>query len=268
MADLWGTRQPSQIDILRGAYPALDTRIRESGGGGGGGGGGGWGDSSPITGIQQAANKSYNDQSKIIEANRNAGLLSFEEAANELAMLRSNIKNQMANIQRSYGKAVKGLGQQRDQTIEGQRGYFSAISPEAYQSQQGVYENKAQNVYKEGLADLAYTKKQNERALAQASLRAAQQQKSLEAQQALFNAEGGEQGRANINFGSMPSLKNYDTTSYINALTQMTLNNLLTGQGGSGLGYQQVRFDQEGNPIEDEDYLNQFMNSAPQQQLY
>jgi len=212
-------------------------------------------------GVQAAANKAYNDQSKLIDANYKAGLLSFDQAQNDLAEARSNIQNQMAMLRRSYGKSLKQLGDTRDQTIESQRGYFNFLSPEAYQSQQGVYENKAHQVYKEGVSDLNYTRQQNERAMAQAARKITENERSLAAQREVFNADAELGGKPNIASNYQPSFKNYDTSAYINSLAQMALANMLTGAQPNYAPYQQ-KFDTEGNPIDEED-INSYIYQNP-----
>jgi len=165
-----------------------------------------------------------------------------------------NLSNQMNNLTRSYGKALKGLGTTRDETIQGQRGYFNAISPEAYQSQQGVYQQKAEDVYNEGVEELKYQKRQNEIALAQAMSQANDQQKMLENQKNVFAAQAGEGGMGAPSYNVSPiraNFRNYDTSNYVNQLSQLYLANLLGGGGQPNYAAHQQKFDENGNPVDE-----------------
>jgi len=165
-----------------------------------------------------------------------------------------NLSNQMNNLSRSYGKALKGLGTTRDETVQGQKGYFNAISPEAYQSQQGVYHQKAEDVYKEGVEDLDYQKRQNEVALAQAMSQARGQQKMLENQKNVFAAQADEGGMGAPSYNVSPitaSFRNYDTSQFVNQLSQLYLANLLGGGGQPNYAAYQQKFDESGNPVDE-----------------
>jgi len=119
--------------------------------------------------VYSSAQQQYDQQKKQLENNYASGLISFADKARLMEQARANIQTKADNIVHEYQTQSTSLGEGRDTSIQGQRGYFSNISPDAYQSQQGTYENKVLNEYQRGLTELDRTKTQNEQILGQAS---------------------------------------------------------------------------------------------------
>jgi len=119
--------------------------------------------------VYSSAQQQYDQQKKQLENNYASGLISFANKARLMEQARANIQTKADDIVHEYQTQSASLGEGRDTSIQGQRGYFSNISPDAYQSQQGTYENKVLNEYQRGLTELDRTKTQNEQILGQAS---------------------------------------------------------------------------------------------------
>ena len=117
--------------------------------------------------VYSSAQQQYDQQKKQLENNYASGLISFADKARLMEQARANIQTKADNIVHEYQTQSTSLGEGRDTSIQGQRGYFSNISPDAYQSQQGTYENKVLNEYQRGLTELDRTKTQNEQILGQ-----------------------------------------------------------------------------------------------------
>jgi hypothetical protein len=118
--------------------------------------------------VYAAAQGEYDRQKKILDSNYERGLISFADKEKLMEQARTNIQTKADNIVYEYNANKTSLGENRDTSIQGQRGYFSAISPDVAQSQQGTYEGKVLNEYQRGVTELDRAKAQNEQAVQQA----------------------------------------------------------------------------------------------------
>jgi hypothetical protein len=193
------------------------------------GGGGG-----NVNNANQAALDEAAKTKKMWESLYMNGLSSYEDMIQGINNSRVAISRQLTNIKDQYSNQKKALGQQLEGTLQDQGGYFSGISPEAYQSQQGVYANKAQTAYNEGLGEStrAYDSNRAEQARALAQNNA--NKKSANAYKTAletFRAEGGigeEPKRPSFKTIS-PKYENVDLSGYADKFANLSLANTLNG---------------------------------------
>jgi len=94
--------------------------------------------------VIQDAQSEYDRQVKSADLAYKNGLISFDER-------QRMIEQNRVNIRRNSEETLRALGESRDDTYSAQSGYFSNISPNAFQSQQGVYKQKATDEYNRGV---------------------------------------------------------------------------------------------------------------------
>jgi hypothetical protein len=87
--------------------------------------------------VTEASMAEWNKQNKLLTEAYNSGLLDFAQYKEQLEQARMTVKDQ-------YGQAMSSIG-----------GRFSAMSPDAYQSSQGVAENRADDITKQNYSNIA-----------------------------------------------------------------------------------------------------------------
>ena len=188
--------------------------------------------------------KVHNANVNNINSAYGAGLLSYEEQQKALDQNRQDMQTQLQNNQNANSA------------------YFSNVSPDAYQSQSGVYNQKILDAY--GTAQNNATDQQTLIDQAKAGLTNTQQQ-ALANENATFNATYGPSGAPTVNDQLSP-LYNGGTSNAIPTLTPVTMANVgaslspyspngVTGQQGTQTSQQAT------SPID------QYLNPLPQTQL-
>lgn len=115
--------------------------------------------------INAAAQTEYDRQLKQIERSYQSGLIDLSQKENLIKQNRDTIRLQSEDLLRQYEQNKEGLGTARTQTLQSQSGYFNAIAPDTYQSQQGSYANEVEKEYNKSLGNLESQRATNERAI-------------------------------------------------------------------------------------------------------
>jgi hypothetical protein len=115
--------------------------------------------------INAAAQTEYDRQLKQIERSYQSGLIDLSQKENLIKQNRDTIRLQSEDLLRQYEQNKEGLGTARTQTLQSQSGYFNAIAPDTYQSQQGSYADEVEKEYGKSLGNLESQRATNERAI-------------------------------------------------------------------------------------------------------
>lgn len=110
------------------------------------GGGGGTRAAGPSRDQLAKAKEAYNKTVAAIMRKKSAQILAYEDMITDIL------------------KKQKDLGKEKQQGLESNESYFSRISPDAYQSQIGNYNQKVLDTYAEGMATLDRNKTRTEQA--------------------------------------------------------------------------------------------------------
>lgn len=86
------------------------------------------------------------------------GLISFDERQKAIDLSRQNVNTQLADLLNQYNQNVENLGRSKTQALSGVAGYFSNISPYAYQSAQGGLENQTNQQFAQDLSGIEQQK--------------------------------------------------------------------------------------------------------------
>ena len=92
----------------------------------------------------------------------------YDLGQRSFAQQRSGLNLQQENLGYDFSSNLANLQTALRDTLGSQAGYFSAISPEAYQSQQGSYADRTNEEFGRGQTDLTRQRDQGNEAIAQA----------------------------------------------------------------------------------------------------
>lgn len=97
------------------------------------------------------ATKSHADAVKQANQAYEDGLISYDQRQEAISKSRSAQNTALGDIGKSFENTVTGLGNTRKSNLGSISGYFSSISPHAYQTQQGTSEELQNKYYAEDL---------------------------------------------------------------------------------------------------------------------
>ena len=111
------------------------------------------------------ATDEYNRQTKALQQSYENGLISFDQKANLLSQNRKQLQTQLDNVLYSGERGKEDIEATRGAALANQAGYFSKISPDAYQSTQGDLQKETVETADKGLQDLNRTTSQNKESI-------------------------------------------------------------------------------------------------------
>lgn len=104
----------------------------------------------------------------------------YDQGLGMLAQNKGALGRQGEDLATTYANSLEGLAKGRDSALTSQSGYFSNISPYAYQSQQQDYADRTNQEYTKGEESLNKQKSRNQQLLDEAYANLALQQKNYE----------------------------------------------------------------------------------------
>lgn len=175
--------------------------------------------------INNAAVQEFANSSAQIDKAYNLGLISWEDKQAALEENRQSILNQVKDLTKNFNRQIKNLGVSRDSTLESQNMAFNAMSPNAYQSQQGTYANKVQQNYDESVAD-ATSQFKTQKDIANKALNKVGQNMAFLG--AMRTVEGSSPEGFNVS-SVQARLTPIETSKYYNKFNDLSIGNMIKG---------------------------------------